>query len=138
MSKLKGQYWPGMGKMDLANEDMKRTRNQRKPKSSVDRMKRTSESIAPTQVVLNLDFEVEVVKGVYDPSSPVPIDEETVSKLGNILPYQIDNVIVGPSIESQSATEEEDQAPPRASLQCTNHEETKVKGRPIPGDKRQA
>lgn len=77
-SKLKGQYWPGMDKLDLANDDMKRTRNQRKPKSSVDRMQRASESIEPTQVVMNLNFEVEVVKGVYDASSPPVIEEDTV------------------------------------------------------------
>lgn len=84
ISKLKGQYWPGMGKLDLANEDMKRTRNQRKPKSSVERMRKASESIAPTQVVMNLDFEVEVVKGVYDPSSPVPIDDDMVKSSKNL------------------------------------------------------
>lgn len=80
-SKLKGQYWPGMDKLDLANDDMKRTRNQRKPKSSVDRMQRASESIEPTQVVMNLNFEVEVVKGVYDASSPPAVEEDTVRLL---------------------------------------------------------
>ncbi|KAM3514437.1 hypothetical protein MY11210_001881 [Beauveria gryllotalpidicola] len=74
---LKGQIWPGMGKMDLANEDMKRTRNQRKPKSAIDKMRRTSEGIEPTQVVLTSDFQVERVKGVYDSSSPIPGQEET-------------------------------------------------------------
>lgn len=78
---LKGQIWPGMGKMDLANEDMKRTRNQRKPKSAIDRMRRTSEGIEPTQVVMTSDFEVERVKGVYDSSSPIPGQEEVVSTL---------------------------------------------------------
>ncbi|KAJ4145247.1 hypothetical protein LMH87_004102 [Akanthomyces muscarius] len=53
MLSLKGQIWPGMGKMDLANEDMKRTRNQRKPKSAIDKMRRTSEGIEPTQFFSN-------------------------------------------------------------------------------------
>lgn len=79
MMSLKGQIWPGMGKMDLANEDMKRTRNQRKPKSAIDRMKRTSEGIEPTQVVMTPEFEVERIKGVYDSSSPIPGQEDIVS-----------------------------------------------------------
>ncbi|CAM1506568.1 Fc.00g062090.m01.CDS01 [Cosmosporella sp. VM-42] len=78
MLNLKGQVWPGMGKMDLANEEMKRTRNQRKPKSVIDRMRRTSEGIEPTQVVMTSDFEIERVKGVYDDSdSPTPGQEES-------------------------------------------------------------
>lgn len=81
MLSLKGQVWPGMGKMDLANEEMKRTRNQRKPKSAIDKMRRTSEGIEPTQVVLTPDFEVERVKGVYDSSSPIPGQEESVGNL---------------------------------------------------------
>lgn len=79
MMSLKGQIWPGMGKMDLANEDMKRTRNQRKPKSAIDRMKRTSEGIEPTQVVMTPEFEVERIKGVYDSSSPILGQEDIVS-----------------------------------------------------------
>lgn len=76
---LKGQIWPGMGKMDLANEEMKRTRNQRKPKSVIDKMKRISEGIEPTQVVMTPEFEVERVKWVYDDSSsPIPGQEESV------------------------------------------------------------
>lgn len=75
---LKGQVWPGMGKMDLANEDMKRTRNQRKPKSVIEKMRRTSEGIEPTQVVMTAEFEVERIKDVYDSSSPVPDQEEAV------------------------------------------------------------
>lgn len=75
---LKGQVWPGMGKMDLANEDMKRTRNQRKPKSAIEKMRRTSEGIEPTQVVMTAEFEVERIKDVYDSSSPVPDQEEAV------------------------------------------------------------
>lgn len=78
MMSLKGQIWPGMGKMDLANEDMKRTRNQRKPKSVIEKMRRTSEGIEPTQVVMTADFEVERIKDVYDSSSPAPDQEETV------------------------------------------------------------
>ncbi|EGR50479.1 uncharacterized protein TRIREDRAFT_58774 [Trichoderma reesei QM6a] len=77
MMSLKGQIWPGMGKMDLANEDMKRTRNQRKPKSVIEKMRRTSEGIEPTQVVMTAEFEVERVKDVYDSSSPAPDQEET-------------------------------------------------------------
>ncbi|PNP42712.1 hypothetical protein TGAMA5MH_05453 [Trichoderma gamsii] len=77
MMALKGQVWPGMGKMDLANEDMKRTRNQRKPKSAIEKMRRTSEGIEPTQVVMTAEFEVERIKDVYDSSSPVPDQEET-------------------------------------------------------------
>lgn len=80
MMSLKGQIWPGMGKMDLANEEMKRTRNQRKPKSVIEKMRRASEVIEPTQVILTADLEVERVKGVYDESSsPVPGQEESVS-----------------------------------------------------------
>lgn len=75
---LKGQVWPGMGKMDLANEDMKRTRNQRKPNSVIEKMRRTSERIEPTQVIMTSDFEVERVKGVYDSSSPIPDEEAEV------------------------------------------------------------
>lgn len=78
MMALKGQVWPGMGKMDLANEDMKRTRNQRKPKSAIEKMRRTSEGIEPTQVVMTADFEVKRIKDVYDSSSPVPDQEEAV------------------------------------------------------------
>ncbi|KAH7023303.1 hypothetical protein EDB80DRAFT_36864 [Ilyonectria destructans] len=78
MMSLKGQIWPGMGKMDLANEEMKRTRNQRKPKSVIEKMRRTSEGIEPNQVVMTAEFEVERVKGVYDDSSsPVPGQEES-------------------------------------------------------------
>ncbi|PHH82610.1 hypothetical protein CDD82_5454 [Ophiocordyceps australis] len=80
MLALKGQVWPGMGKMDLANEDMKRTRNQRKPNSVIDKMRRTSEGIEPTQVVMTPDFEVERIKGVYDSSSPIPGQEEETPK----------------------------------------------------------
>ncbi|KAI9904763.1 hypothetical protein N3K66_001292 [Trichothecium roseum] len=65
-----------MGKMDLANEEMKRTRNQRKPKSVIERMRRTSEGIEPTQVVMNTQFDVERVKGVYDDDSPVEDAED--------------------------------------------------------------
>ncbi|POR32651.1 Uncharacterized protein TPAR_07142 [Tolypocladium paradoxum] len=80
MLSLKGQVWPGMGKMDLANEDMKRTRNQRKPNSVIEKMRRTSEGIEPTQVVMTSDFEVERIKGVYDSSSPIPGQEEETPK----------------------------------------------------------
>jgi hypothetical protein len=80
MMSLKGQVWPGMGKMDLANDEMKRTRNQRKPKSVVERMRRASEGIEPTQVVMTSQFDVERVKGVYDDESPVSDLEETVSE----------------------------------------------------------
>ena len=79
MLSLKGQIWPGMGKMDLANEEMKRTRNQRKPKSVIEKMRRTSEGIEPTQVIMSPDFEIERVKDVYDEaSSPFPGQEEQV------------------------------------------------------------
>jgi hypothetical protein len=79
MLSLKGQVWPGMGKMDLANEEMKRTRNQRKPKSVVEKMRRASEGIQPTQVVMTSQFDIERIKGVYDDESPVSDVEETVS-----------------------------------------------------------
>jgi hypothetical protein len=76
---LKGQVWPGMGKMDLANEEMKRTRNQRKPKSVIDKMRRTSEGIEPNQVVMTSELEIERIKDVYDEaSSPIPGQEESV------------------------------------------------------------
>ncbi|KAI8720744.1 hypothetical protein NCS52_00520300 [Fusarium sp. LHS14.1] len=75
---LKGQVWPGMGKMDLANDEMRRTRNQRKPKSVIDKMKRASEGIVPNQVIMTPDFKVERVKDVYDDSSsPIPGQEES-------------------------------------------------------------
>lgn len=77
---LKGQVWPGMGKMDLANEEMRRTRNQRKPTSVIERMRRVSEGIEPTQVVMTPDFKVERVKGVYDEDeSPVSDQDDPVS-----------------------------------------------------------
>ena len=64
--------------MDLANEEMKRTRNQRKPRSVVDKMRRTSEGISPTQVVMTSQFDVERIKGVYDDDSPVSDQEDQV------------------------------------------------------------
>lgn len=79
MLSLKGQVWPGMGKMDLANDEMKRTRNQRKPKSVVEKMRRASEGIEPTQVVMTSQFNIERVKGVYDDESPVSDLDDTVS-----------------------------------------------------------
>lgn len=76
---LKGQVWPGMGKMDLADDEMRRTRNQKKPKSVIDRMKRASERIEPTQVIMTSELEVERTKDVYDDaSSPAPGQEESV------------------------------------------------------------
>lgn len=87
---LKGQIWPGMGKMDLADDDMKRTRNQRKPKSAIERMRRTSEGIEPNQVIMTADFEVERIKGVYDDSSsPIPGQEEAVSDLMSFLSHEL-------------------------------------------------
>ncbi|KAM0343285.1 hypothetical protein ACHAPU_008735 [Fusarium lateritium] len=75
---LKGQVWPGMGKMDLADEIMKKTRNQKKDKSVVDRMKRASERIEPTQVIMTSEWEFERTKDVYDDaSSPPPGEEES-------------------------------------------------------------
>ncbi|KAL6868472.1 hypothetical protein J3F83DRAFT_696627 [Trichoderma novae-zelandiae] len=94
MMSLKGQIWPGMGKMDLANEDMKRTRNQRKPKSVIEKMRRTSEGIEPTQVVMTAEFEVERIKDVYDSSSPAPDQEETVcNQTPQLLSGQFANII---------------------------------------------
>lgn len=81
MMSLKGQVYPGMGKMDLASEIMKRTRNQRKPPSVVDKMRRTSEGIESTQVVMTLDFEVKRVKDVYDYESPAEDGDDHVSQL---------------------------------------------------------
>lgn len=76
---LKGQVWPGMGKMDLADEVMRRNRNQKKPKCVIDRMKRASERIEPTQVIMTSDLEVKRTKDVYDDtSSPVPGQEDSV------------------------------------------------------------
>ncbi|KAF4989994.1 hypothetical protein FGRMN_8768 [Fusarium graminum] len=75
---LKGQVWPGMGKMDLADEKMKKTRNQKKDKSVVDRMKRASERVEPTQVIMTSEWEFERTKDVYDDaSSPAPGEEES-------------------------------------------------------------
>ncbi|KAF5659943.1 hypothetical protein FHETE_9225 [Fusarium heterosporum] len=75
---LKGQVWPGMGKIDLADEKMKKTRNQKKDKSVVDRMKRASECVEPTQVIMTSEWEFERTKDVYDDaSSPAPGEEES-------------------------------------------------------------
>ncbi|KAF5709042.1 hypothetical protein FMUND_10294 [Fusarium mundagurra] len=75
---LKGQVWPGMGKMDLADDEMRRTRNQKKPKSVIDKMKRASERIEPTQVIMTSELEFERTKDVYDDaSSPAPGQEES-------------------------------------------------------------
>ena len=90
---LKGQVWPGMGKMDLASEEMKRTRNQRKPKSVVEKMRRTSEGIEPTQVVMTPEFTIERVKGVYDDDSPVSDEEEPVSSITSSPPHS-DNLFI--------------------------------------------
>ncbi len=80
MLSLKGQVWPGMGKMDLANEEMKRTRNQRKPKSVVKKMRRASEGIEPKQVVMTPQFDIERIKDVYDDElSPESEVEDEVS-----------------------------------------------------------
>ncbi|QPC73826.1 hypothetical protein HYE68_004578 [Fusarium pseudograminearum] len=75
---LKGQVWPGMGKMDLADDETRKARNQKKPKSVIDKMKKASESIEPTQVVMSSKLEVERTRDVYDDtSSPVPGQEES-------------------------------------------------------------
>ncbi|RFN44577.1 hypothetical protein FIE12Z_11173 [Fusarium flagelliforme] len=75
---LKGQVWPGMGKMDLADDITRRARNQKKPKSVIDKMKKASECIEPTQVIMSSKFEVERTKDVYDDtSSPAPGQEES-------------------------------------------------------------
>ena len=66
-----------MGKLDLADEEMRRTRNQRKPPSVIEKMKRTSEGIEPTQVVMTPDWEVDFVKNVYE-ETPHPSDDEAV------------------------------------------------------------
>lgn len=80
MMSLKGQVWPGMGKLDLANEEMRRTRNQRKPKSVIDKMKKASEDIEPNQVTMTPDFTIERVRDVYEePSSPITGQNESVS-----------------------------------------------------------
>lgn len=79
-----------MGKMDLADDDMKRTRNQRKPKSAIERMRRTSEGIEPNQVVMTADFEVERIKGVYDDSSsPIPGQEDAVSGFSHSVSHEL-------------------------------------------------
>lgn len=76
---LKGQVWPGMGKMDLADDITRRARNQKKPKSVIDKMEKASERIEPTQVIMSSKFEVERTKDVYDDtSSPAPGQEESV------------------------------------------------------------
>ncbi|KAH8176105.1 hypothetical protein LIA77_04523 [Sarocladium implicatum] len=81
MMTLKGQVWPGMGKMDLANDEMKRTRNQRKPKSVIERMRRASQGIEPTEVVMSTDLEVERTRGVYDKTSSPEPDESDKARL---------------------------------------------------------
>ncbi|GKU10676.1 unnamed protein product [Fusarium langsethiae] len=75
---LKGQVWPGMGKMDLADDETRKARNQKKPKSVIDKMKKASECIEPTQVIMSSQLEVERTKDVYDDSSsPIPGQEES-------------------------------------------------------------
>lgn len=98
MLSLKGQIWPGMGKMDLANEEMKRTRNQRKPTSVVEKMRRTSEGIEPTQVVMTPEFDVERIKGVYDDDSPVSDQDDPVSTPQSMYIFgKTDMLLVAPS-----------------------------------------
>jgi hypothetical protein len=75
MMALKGQVWPGMGKMDLANDEMRRTRNQRKPKSVIERMRRASQGIEPTEVVMSTELEVERIRGVYDKTSSPELED---------------------------------------------------------------
>lgn len=107
---LKGQIWPGMGKMDLADDDMKRTRNQRKPKSAIERMRRTSEGIEPHQVVMTADFEVERIKGVYDDSSsPIPGQEDAVSALTPFF-FTLTNCAADSPKEGAKATTQEGRA----------------------------
>lgn len=84
MMALKGQVWPGMGKMDLANDEMKRTRNQRKPKSVIERMRRASQGIEPTEVVMSTDLEVERTRGVYDKTSSPEPDQSDMVRLGSL------------------------------------------------------
>lgn len=86
MMALKGQVWPGMGKMDLANDEMKRTRNQRKPKSVIERMRRASQGIEPTEVVMSTDFEVERTRGVYDKTSSPELEDTEPVRLAFYLP----------------------------------------------------
>ncbi|RGP60253.1 hypothetical protein FLONG3_10934 [Fusarium longipes] len=75
---LKGQVWPGMGKMDLADDETRKARNQKKPASVIDKMKRASECIEPTQVIMSSKLEIERTKDVYDDtSSPVPGQAES-------------------------------------------------------------
>ncbi|KAM0412703.1 hypothetical protein ACHAPD_009367 [Fusarium lateritium] len=75
---LKGQVWPGMGKMDLADDQTRKARNQKKPKSVIDKMKKASECIEPTQFVMSSKLEVERTRDVYDDtSSPIPGQEES-------------------------------------------------------------
>jgi hypothetical protein len=70
-----------MGKLDLANDEMKRIRNQRKPRSVIEKMRRTSEGISSEQVVYNSGFEFERTKDVYDELTPDEDGREPVKIL---------------------------------------------------------
>ncbi|KAG9249906.1 uncharacterized protein F5Z01DRAFT_678312 [Emericellopsis atlantica] len=75
---LKGLIWPGMGKLDLANDEMKRIRNQKKPRSVIEKMRRTSEGVSSEQVVYSPGFEFARTKDVYDELTP---DEDGVEPI---------------------------------------------------------
>ncbi|KAF4123887.1 hypothetical protein GMORB2_5603 [Geosmithia morbida] len=77
---LKGQVWPGMGKLDLATDDVRRTRNQRKPKWVVEKMRKASERIEPNQVIMSPQLVVERVKCVYDEELSVSEEDQSPRK----------------------------------------------------------
>ncbi|OLN88204.1 hypothetical protein CCHL11_00287 [Colletotrichum chlorophyti] len=69
LTRLKGTVWPGMGIFDAATADQKKKRNQRKDASVLHQMKIDSQAITATEMVANLDLEIERTRDVYDAPS---------------------------------------------------------------------
>ncbi|WQF77591.1 hypothetical protein CDEST_02605 [Colletotrichum destructivum] len=69
LARLKGTIWPGMGIFDAATPDQKKKRNQRKDASVLQQMELSSQAITTTELVTNLDMEIERTRDVYDAPS---------------------------------------------------------------------
>ncbi|KAK6227314.1 hypothetical protein QIS74_00869 [Colletotrichum tabaci] len=69
LARLKGTIWPGMGIFDAATPDQKKKRNQRKDASVLQQMELSSRAITTTELVANLDMEIERTRDVYDAPS---------------------------------------------------------------------
>ncbi|KAL8341517.1 hypothetical protein RB598_003444 [Gaeumannomyces tritici] len=68
--KLKGIVYPGMAGFDAATPEQRRKRNQKKPKSVVQNMRITSESIEPVECIWKDMFTIERSRDIY--ASPTP------------------------------------------------------------------